>query len=203
MKVLPPSIQQLIRAFNMLPGIGAKTSERFVYYLLRQPAAEIEALSQSLQTVKANIRLCKECATYTEQELCALCADPQRDRTLLCVVAEPKDVMAIEQTGEFTGVYHVLGGVIDHAAGVGPEQLRMQALVDRIDRNGITELIIATNPDMEGEATALTIASLLKGKTVLLTRIARGLPVGADIEFADEVTLANAMTGRQRFQSSE
>lgn len=200
MKALPPSIQQLIRAFNMLPGIGAKTSERFVYYLLRQPAAEIEALSHSLQTVKEKIRLCTECATYTEQELCSLCADPQRDRTLLCVVAEPKDVMSIEQTGEFRGVYHVLGGVIDHAAGVGPEQLRMQALMDRIDRNGIKELIIATNPDMEGEATALTIASLLKGKTILMTRIARGLPVGADIEFADEVTLANAMSGRQRFE---
>lgn len=200
MKSLPSSIQQLIRAFNMLPGIGAKTSERFVYYLLRRPKSELDALSHSLQILKEKIRLCSECATYTEQVMCSLCSDPQRNHTLMCVVAEPKDVMAIEQTSQFDGVYHVLGGVIDHVEGMGPEQLRIPALLDRIERHNVTEVILATNPDMEGETTALYIAEKLKGKPIRVTRIARGLPVGGVIEFADEITLANAMRGRRTME---
>lgn len=200
MKFLPTSIQTLIREFNKLPGIGAKTSERFVYHLLRQPKADIESLSQSLSHLKDKIRLCTQCSTYTEDITCSICRDPQRDHTLVCVVAEPKDVMAIEKTSQFAGVYHVLGGVITPSEGIGPEQLRVQPLLERVKQNTIQEIILATNPDMEGEATALYLDQQLKPTGVRVTRIARGLPMGADIEFADEVTLANALEGRQQMK---
>lgn len=196
MKALPDSIQRLIREFNKLPGIGHKTSERFVYHLLRQPREEIDAMGHALQEVRDNIKRCSICSTYTEEDTCTICSDPGRDRSVICVVAEPRDVIALEKTGEFRGLYHVLGGVIDHANGVGPAQLRMDELVERTT-DGITEVIIATNPDMEGETTALYIAHQLKPNGVRVTRIARGLPIGANIEFADEVTLGNALSGRR------
>ncbi|MFC1598284.1 recombination mediator RecR [Patescibacteria group bacterium] len=198
MKALPPSIQRLIKEFNKLPGIGSKTSERFVFHLLRQPKTEIEALAESLQATKDAVRLCTECYTFAEEERCAVCVDSGRDRATICVVAEPKDVIALEKATAHEGVYHVLGGVIDHAAGVGPDQLRVDELLARIDANSVTEVIIATNPDMEGETTALYLAQQLKDKPVTVTKIARGLPVGADLEFADEVTLGSALQDRRK-----
>jgi recombination protein RecR len=198
MKVLPPSIERLIREFNRLPGIGSKTSERFVFYLLRQQKADIDAMISSLQQLRDAIRYCVECYTFAESDRCAICSEPQRSKQTLCVVAEPRDVIAFEKTAQFSGLYHVLGGVIDHTVGVGPEQLRIAELLQRIERNNVAEVIIATNPDAEGDITALYIQKQLAGKPVTVTRIARGLPMGADIDFADEVTLANALQGRQK-----
>lgn len=203
MRAPPPSIQRLIQEFNKLPGIGSKTSERFVYYLLRQSKGDVDALAESIRQLKSTIRLCAECYTYTEQERCSICADASRSRELVCVVAEPQDVAIIETAGSYTGVYHVLGGVISPVDGMGPAELRIQELVDRVSASGngrphIEEVIIATNPDSEGETTALFIAQQLKNTPVLITKIARGLPMGADIAFADEITLANALACRQK-----
>ncbi len=197
MRSIPPPIQRLIREFNKLPGIGSKTSERFVFHLLRQPKEEIDALARSLQAIKETIRLCADCYTVSEDERCAICANSERSKQTVCVVADPKDVMAFEKTGAYDGVYHVLGGVIDHAHGIGPEQLRIEELLKRIDEQAVTEVILATNPDMEGETTALFISQQIKEKPgVQVTKIARGLPMGGNIEFADEVTLSNALSGR-------
>lgn len=198
MKVIPRSIQLLIREFNKLPGIGSKTSERFVYHLLRQEKSEIEALANSLLAVKDAIRLCNSCYTFSEEPICSICADNYRRKELICVVAEPKDVFAVEKTGEYNGLYHVLGGVINHADGIGPEMLRINELRTRVQRDAVQEVILATNPDMEGETTALYISQQLKELPVTVTKIARGLPMGGDIEYADEVTLGNALTGRRQ-----
>lgn len=196
MKVTPASIQKLIREFSKLPGIGAKTSERFVYFLLRQPKTEMEGMARVLQEVREKIRLCDECYTFTEDRLCSVCASKNRDRSIICVVAQPWDVAAIEATGDYIGLYHVLGGVIDHAHGVGPQELRITELLHRASLDGVSEVLIATNPDMEGETTALFLKQQLGDLAVRVTRIARGLPTGANIEFADQVTLSNALAGR-------
>jgi recombination protein RecR len=197
MKVLPPSIEQLIREFNKLPGIGSKTSERFVFHLLRQQKGEIDNLIRTLQNVRDSVRHCSECYTLTESDRCNICNDKQRNQQILCVVAEARDVIALEKTSQFFGLYHVLGGVIDHTIGIGPEHLRIDELVRRVKEHNATEVIIATNPDAEGDITALYISKRLEGISVTISRIARGLPMGADIDFADEVTLANAMERRQ------
>lgn len=196
MRELPPPIMRVIREFNRLPGIGSKTSERFVFHLLRRPTEEMEGLAQSLLHLQETIRSCSTCYTYTENETCDICANPVRHNGMICVVAEPRDVGAIEQTGEFNGVYHVLGGLIDHADGIGPDMLRIQELLTRTNET-IEEIILATNPTMEGETTAMYLAQQLKNHNVRVTKIARGLPVGGDIEFADEVTLANSLQARQ------
>ncbi len=203
MKSLPSSIQKLIQEFNRLPGIGSKTSERFVFHLLQRPKSEIEALVDKLQQVRDAITICEQCYTYSENKKCTICANEHRDNTILCIVAEPKEVMAFEKTGEFNGLYHVLGGTINHAVGVGPDQIRVKELIARIDADGVQEIILATNPDMEGETTAHYILQELKDRDLTITRIARGLPMGADIEFADEVTLANALAARQKMENGE
>ncbi len=197
MKSTPPSIQRLVREFNKLPGIGSKTSERFVFHLLRQPKEEIEALANRLLEIKENVQLCHHCYTFAEEDLCSICADSTRDKRMVCVVAEPKDVMAFENTDQFSGTYHVLGGVINASIGIGPQHLRVDELVARISADSVTEVIIGTNPDMEGETTALYIAQQLEPTGVVVTKIARGLPTGANIEFADESTLGNALAGRR------
>lgn len=197
MKAIPPSIQRLIREFNKLPGIGSKTSERFVFHLLRQPAADIDALAESLKKLKASIQLCTECYTFSERQSCDICGDKMRDAQTICVVAEPKDIIAIEKTGQYGGVYHVLGGLINAAQGIGPEQLRVEELLKRAEKNDATEVIIATDATMEGETTAVYIAEQFNSSPVQVTKIARGIPVGADIEFADEVTLGDALQGRR------
>lgn len=199
MYITPPAIAKVIGEFNKLPGIGHKTSERFVYHLLRQPKRDLDELAESIRGLRDHIRVCTECCTYTDEEFCAICRDTRRNHRLLCVVAEPNDCMVIEKTGEFDGLYHVLGGVINHPEGVGPHQLRLRELRERVERHHVEEVIIATNPDMEGETTALYIAQQLRDlPNVRISKIARGLPMGADIEFADEVTLGNALIARQK-----
>ena len=204
MLAVPKAISQLIRQFNRLPGIGQKTSERFVYHLLKQTGGDIDSLAQTILTLK-QIKRCRDCFTYTETELCMVCQDTNRDRSTLCVIAEARDMIAIQQTGSYHGLYHVLGGVIDHTAGIGPNQLRIDALVQRVQRQPIEEIIIATNHESEGEITALYLTQQLQSVTgrdaVTITRIARGLPMGASIEFADDMTLSSALTARQRISS--
>lgn len=200
MPQVPRAIHRLIREFNKLPGIGSKTSERFVYHLLKENPEDIAQLSQALQELQSSVRTCTSCFGYSERTLCDICSDPTRDTTLLCVVAEPKDVFVFEHTGEFDGLYHVLGGVIDHVAGVGPQHLRLDALKERVTQRGVTEIILATNPDAEGELTAIYIAQQLGDTSSRITRIARGLPTGADIQFADDQTLSNALKSRSDFQ---
>lgn len=197
MKITPLSLQRLIQEFNKLPGIGTVSSERFVYFLLRQPPSAIDALITSLQELRQKIRTCTRCYNYSEEELCAICRDATRHHHIICVVAEPKDVVVLENTGEFCGVYHVLGGVINPAEGIGPQQLHIAELLRRVKADGATEIILATNPDIEGDTTALYITQQLQDSSVKITKIARGLPTGAALEFADADTLRHALSARQ------
>ncbi|MBU0612985.1 recombination mediator RecR [Patescibacteria group bacterium] len=196
MGTLPPSIQNLINEFNKLPGIGPKTSERFIFHLLKRPKSDLEQMANSLRELKDKIAICTECYDFTENSPCDICTSSQRDKTTICVVAESPDLMAIEKAGTYKGIYHVLGGVINQIYGIGPDQLRINELEERIKKNGIKEIILATNPDMEGESTALYLIRVLKPLGIRITRIGKGLPMGSNIEYADEVTLANAMEGR-------
>jgi recombination protein RecR len=196
MGTLPPSIQNLINEFNKLPGIGPKTSERFIFHLLKRPKSDLEQMAKSLSELKDNISICSECYDFTEESPCSVCNSSQRDKTSICVVAESPDLIAIEKSGTYKGIYHVLGGVINQIYGIGPDQLRIKELEERIKKNGVKEVILATNPDMEGESTALYLIRVLKPLGIKMTRIGKGLPMGSNIEYADEVTLSNAMEGR-------
>lgn len=195
--IFPPSIRSVIDHFNRFPGIGPKTSERFMFYLLRLPREQLAEFAESIRHLKDNIVVCSVCFTVDETSPCARCADPKRDHTLVCVVAENQDIVAIDKTEEFAGVYHVLGGTINHLDGIGPEHLRMNELLARIDRDGIREVILALNPDLEGETTALYLSKLLKERFVRVTRLARGLSMGSNIEYADQMTLTNALKDRK------
>ncbi|MFH1443987.1 MAG: recombination mediator RecR [Candidatus Peregrinibacteria bacterium] len=195
MSLLPPQIQKAIEEFSKLPGIGAKSAERLTFHLLRSSKASPEALGKALADLKVELRYCKHCQMVTLQEECRICGDTSRDHTMILVVENPLDVIAFERSG-FKGVYHVLHGVLSPIDGMGPEQLRMKELVDRCV-NGVEEVIVATNPDVEGEATASFIRERLKDKVAKITRLAHGLPMGADIEFADQVTLKEAIEGRR------
>jgi len=190
-------LDKLVNELTKLPGVGRKTGQRFAFFLLKASDDYVQNLAALLGEVKARVRPCRECGNPTEADLCAVCADDNRNRRLLCVVEEPADVGVVERTGEFGGLYHVLMGVIAPLDGVGPDQLRIAELVDRVRRGRVAEVIVATDPDVEGDTTAFYIAKLLAPLGVKITRIARGLPVGGDLEFADEVTLAKAITGRQ------
>ncbi len=195
MSLLPPQIQKAIEEFSKLPGIGAKSAERLTFHLLRSSKASPEALGKALADLKVELKYCKHCQMVTLQEECRICGDTSRDHTMILVVENPLDVIAFERSG-FKGVYHVLHGVLSPIDGMGPEQLRMKELVDRCV-NGVGEVIVATNPDVEGEATASFIRERLKDKVEKITRLAHGLPMGADIEFADQVTLKEAIEGRR------
>jgi recombination protein RecR len=194
-------VAKLIEAFNRLPGIGPKTAQRLTYHLLRAPDAEARALATALVAVREEVVFCERCFNISDAPLCPICRDPGRDQARLCVVEEPLDVLAIERTGEFRGVYHVLNGAISPIDGVGPDRLKIRELVDRVDAVAATspfvEVILATNPTLEGEATAMYIDERLAGKVGSVTRIARGIPVGGDLEYADEVTLIRALQGRR------
>jgi recombination protein RecR len=196
---IPASVTRLIDEFSRLPGIGPKSAARLTYYLLRAPDENSLALSEALRELKANTRYCSTCYNITEQDPCPICHDEKRDRTLICVVEEPLDVIALERTEGFRGLYHVLHGAINPVEGIGPDQLRIRELVTRIEQNPVREVILATNVGLEGDATALYIHRRLTGK-VKLTRLARGLPVGADLEYADSVTLAGALEGRREMR---
>jgi len=201
MTSFPTPIQQLIEAFRQLPGIGQKTSERFVFHLLAQPKNRLDELAASLSNIREKIVACGTCGTYTEQSPCSICRDPGRDPSLICVVATSADQLAIEQTGEFKGRYHILGGVLNPIEGVTPDELRVAPLLERIKSNGIKEILIATNPDMEGEATAIYLYRTLSPLGLTVTRLARGLPMGSDLEYADEITLGNAIKGRSQMST--
>jgi recombination protein RecR len=196
-------VARLIEAFARLPGIGPKTAQRLTYHLLRAPDAESTALADALVAVRDQVVFCERCFNISDAPLCPICRDPGRDQTRLCVVEEPLDVLALERTGEFKGLYHVLHGAISPIDGVGPERLKIRDLLQRADaasRDGqpFTEVILATNPTLEGEATAMYLAERLEDVVGVVSRIARGLPVGGDLEYADEVTLIRALQGRRQ-----
>jgi recombination protein RecR len=190
-------IQDLIDELARLPGIGPKSAQRLAFYLVKAPDEDAKRLADVVLAAKERITFCRECGNVAEGELCRVCRDPGRDATILCVVEEPKDAATIERAGIVKGRYHVLGGAISPLDGVGPEDLRVQELLDRVERHGVTEVILATNPNLEGNATAMYVGALLKPLGVKATRLASGLPVGGDLEYADEVTLSQALEGRR------
>ncbi len=194
------SIQELIDAFGRLPGIGPKSAQRITFHLLKSDKAESERLVSAVSSAVHKIRYCEVCFNFAESERCAICRDENRDPHLLCVVEEPRDVVAIERTREFRGRYHVLGGAIDHLQGVGPDQLKIRELLIRAAEEGITEVILCTNPNIEGEATALYLKRVLDIPGLTVSRIASGLPVGGDLEYADELTLGRAIEGRRTLE---
>ena len=191
-----PPLEKLIEQLCKLPGIGPKSAQRLAFFILSLPREEAEEIAASIVELKEKIGFCRQCFNISEGELCGICSDPRRDVALICVVEEPRDVLAIERTRSFRGLYHVLGGAISSIDGVGPDELRFSELMKRVKAGGVTELIAATNPNAEGEATALYLAQLVRPLGITVTRIARGLPVGGDLEYADEVTLGRALDGR-------
>jgi recombination protein RecR len=191
------ALDDLVTELARLPGIGRKTAQRLAFHLVQQPGDRLTGLAEVLVRVAERVRPCTECGNLAEGERCELCLDPRRDAGLICVVEEPSAVTLLERSGEYRGQYHVLGGRIDPLAGVGPESLRLDRLVARVEAGGVREIILATNPSMEGEVTATYVQQLLGGKGVKVTRLARGLPVGGDLEYVDGVTLAHALTARQ------
>jgi recombination protein RecR len=194
--VVSPAIENLIAQLTRLPGIGTRTAQRLTFHLLAVPGEEANALADAISEVKARVRACRTCGNLTEDELCGICLDLRRDRRVLCVVEQPVDVMSLERTHEFRGLYHVLGGALSPLDGVDPGDLRIQSLLARVEEGEITEVVLATNPNMTGEATASYLADRLRDR-VTVTRLASGLPVGGDLEYADEVTLGRALAGRR------
>lgn len=199
MNILPKAVSRLIESFEKLPGIGPKSAQRLAFYLLHVPQEELSAFAGNLQQLKTNTVLCSVCKNVAEVDPCSICANPSRDQSMVCVVEQPTDVLSIERTGKFKGVYHVLHGAIDPLNNIGPDEIYISDLLKR--SKSIDEIILATNPNMEGEATAMYINKKLKdqGSQVKITRLAHGLPVGADIEYADEVTLSRALEGRREY----
>jgi recombination protein RecR len=190
-------VQSLIDELGRLPGIGPKSAQRIAFYLLKADAQDAKRLARAIEEAKDRVSWCRRCFNIAEGELCGFCRDERRDAHLVCVVEEPRDIVAVERTAEFSGRYHVLQGAISPIEGIGPEQLRIKELLARINDEGVTEVILATNPNIEGEATAMYLARLLKPLGLRVTRIASGLPVGGDLEYADEVTLGRALEGRR------
>jgi recombination protein RecR len=200
--VTPEPVIKLIEAFAQLPGIGPKTASRLTFYLLRRPAEQAEGLADALRNLKQKIVFCSTCFNITEQSPCTVCQDERRDRSTICVVEEPLDVLAIDRTGEYRGLYHVLHGAISPVEGIGPDELRINELIARLKEaqrtaEPVREVLLATNPNLEGEATAMYVARLIQPLGVRVTRLARGLPVGGDLEYADAVTLGRALEGRR------
>jgi recombination protein RecR len=194
--VFSPSVENLVAQLTRLPGIGSRTAQRLAFHILQRPKEEALALASALAEVKERVRFCRECGNLTEEELCGICTDQRRDHTTICVVEQPVDVVSLERTAEFRGLYHVLGGSLSPLDGVEPSDLRIDELLRRVEANGVVEVVLATNPNMTGEATAAFLADRLRGR-VRVTRLASGLPVGGDLEYADEVTLGRALSGRR------
>ena len=193
-------VQDLIDELGRLPGIGPKSAQRIAFHLLKLPAQDATRLSRAIDEMKVRITFCSRCFNVAEGDECELCSDPRRDSHVVCVVEEPKDIVAVERTGEYRGRYHVLQGAISPIEGIGPDQLKVRELVARLEPEGITEVILCTNPNIEGEATAMYLARLLRPLGLAVTRIASGLPVGGDLEYADELTLGRALEGRRRVE---
>ena len=194
---LPPPLQNLIDQFKRLPGVGAKSAQRLAFHVLKTPRDEAERLCDAIRDVKDRVTYCTACSNITDVDPCAFCADESRDRRVICVVEEPQNVNVVEKSGGFRGVYHVLLGALSPLQGVGPDDLKIKGLLARIETGGVEEIILATNPTVEGEATAIYLARLLKPLGLRVTRIATGIPVGSDIEYADDLTMGKAMEGRR------
>ena len=192
-----PSLARLIQELNRLPGIGPKSAQRLAYYLIRLPNEEALALADAISAVKSNILFCNQCQNLTDSSPCSICAEPQRNQEQICIVEDPMDVLALERTHAFRGLYHVLHGVISPLNGVGPDKLKLKELFNRLTQEDVKELIIATNPTLEGEATAMYIRRHLAGQELKITHLARGLPVGGSLEYTDDLTLSRAFQGRQ------
>lgn len=196
------AVQAVIDELGRLPGVGPKSAQRLAFHLMKLSVEDTSRLTSAIDEMKVRIRFCDRCFNISEAELCPVCADDRRDGSILCVVEEPRDIVAVERTGEFGGRYHVLGGAISPIEGVGPDQLRIRELLARLDEEGVTEVILATNPNIEGEATAMYLARLLGPLGLVVTKIASGLPVGGDLEYADELTLGRALEGRRRLDGA-
>ena len=194
-------IQDLIDELGRLPGVGPKSAQRIAFHIIQSDRVDVTRLAEVLKTVKERVKFCSICGNVSEEELCKICRDPRRDKTSICVVEESKDVLAIEKTREFKGSYHVLGGAISPIDGVGPENLRIKELMTRLAETTISEVIIATDPNLEGEATATYLTRLIKPLGVKVSRLASGLPVGGDLEYADEITLGRAFEGRRSYDN--
>ena len=191
-----PAVDNLVAQLTRLPGVGQRTAQRLAFHILRASTEEALALAESIEEVKERVRFCRECGNLTEEEVCAICQDARRDHTLICVVEQPADLISVERTAEYRGLYHVLGGALSPIDGVEPADLRIDELLQRVERNGVEEVVLATNPNMTGEATAAFLADRLRNR-VRVTRLASVLPVGGDLEYADEVTLGRALAGRR------
>jgi recombination protein RecR len=199
MQIIPNSIQNLIDEFAKLPGIGPKTAQRLTFYLLRKPDKSSEDLGRAAEELKKGIKYCDVCCNITDNDTCTVCSDLSRDKSIICVVSEPLDMVALERSGNYKGLYHVLGGVISPIEGIGPDDLYIAQLVTRLKSQTVQEVIIATNPNLEGEATAVYLQKIIQLLVPKITRIARGLPVGGDLEYADEITLSRALEGRRDY----
>lgn len=199
MNVVPPALERLIVDLNRLPGVGIKTATRLALHLLRRPAAEAQALARDLNELHAAITLCSNCFAFSESDPCNICADERRDPGLVCVVEESADLMAIEKTGVFRGQYHILHGVLSPMDGIGPDEIRLNSLVTRLDRQHVQEVLVATSSTVPGEATAAYIIDRLRKKNIRLTRLACGIPMGMDIKYADELTLSRAIESRKNY----
>lgn len=197
MSPTPHALERLLREFTKLPGVGPKTAERLVYFLLKQPKDELAALAESLTKAKDEVATCSQCLRLTDQEPCLICRDSGRDKSIICVVAESQNIPVIEKTGAFKGRYHVLGGLVSPLDGITPDKLTIKELEARLRANGVKEVILAFSPNVDGETTSLYLAKIIKPLGIKVTRLARGLPVGAELEYADEVTLESALTGRR------
>jgi recombination protein RecR len=192
------SLSRLIAQFQKLPGVGSKTAQRLAFYILKMPEAEVRSFASALVEARSKLITCSCCGNMTDSDPCSICLDPKRDDKYICVVQESKDILALERTNEFKGRYHVLHGAISPLDGIGPDQLNLKSLLNRVQKTPPQEVIIATNPNVQGEATAMYLAQILKPLNITVTRIAHGLPVGGDLEYADEMTLARALAGRQQ-----
>ncbi len=195
--IYPGPVARLVEELEKLPGVGPRTAQRLAFHILKVPEEEARALAKAIVEARERVSYCIRCFNLAEGELCEFCSDPRRDPRVICVVERPQDIVALEKTGEHRGLYHVLGGAISPIDGVGPDDLRIRELLERVRQDGVVELIVATNPRVEGEATALYIADLFRPLGVKVTRIASGLPVGGDLEYADEITLGRALRGRR------
>jgi len=202
MNILPKAVSRVIESFERLPGIGPKTAQRLAFYLLHMPQADLDRFSDHIKSLKANTVLCDVCKNVTESTPCQICADPRRDHTIICLVEQPTDVLSIEKTNAFHGVYHVLHGIIDPLNNIGPDEIYLSDLLKRLKNQDVLELIFAMNPTMEGEATAMYIQKQINNLTInklTIARLAHGIPIGGDIEYADEVTLRKALEGRRNY----
>lgn len=203
MSIYTPALQKLIDELGKLPGVGPKSAQRIAFHLIKLPEQDALSLANAIQEAKQKVRFCETCFNMSDEAICEICSDTQRDSSLVCVVEEPRDIVALERTREYKGLYHVLQGAINPIDGVGPEQLKIRELLERLKGNTLQEVILCTNPNIEGEATAMYLAKLIEPLGIQVSRIASGLPVGGDLEYADELTLGRALEGRRNISGDE